>query len=171
MYVSISIKQFVLSALVLLKMRILQIQRMTNCFKLQRQYYKLRQHINVLFKLLSMCNNMNQNCLTVIFGCNNLPILKWCPHSYYFTGGEGGVQKLLSFLFILPLCLREYLSVCSQLASNRCLNAVQRGLSSNRNADDTGPAAVHPPPPPAPALACSSTQRAIKTQGGLVLCA
>lgn len=100
MYVSTSIKQFVLNALELSKMRFPQIQRMTNCFQLQRQYYKLRQHINVLFRLLSMCNNMNQNCLTVISGCNNLPILKLCPHPYYFYGGA---KVTLLFLYSPPL--------------------------------------------------------------------
>lgn len=166
MYVSTFIKQFVLNAS--LKMRFLQIQRMTNCFQPQRQNYKLRQYINVLFRLLSMCNNINQNCLTVISGCSNLPILKLCPHPCYFKEGGGG--KSDSPFSLYCLCVSVSISLfCSQLASIRCLNAVQRGLSSNRNADDTGPAAVLSPPAPAPA--CSSTQRAIKTQGGLVLCA
>lgn len=133
MYVSTFIKQFVLNALS--KMRFIQIQCMTNCFQPQRQNYKLRQHINVLFRLLSMCNNINQNCLTVISGCSNLPILKLCPP----TTLQGG-DSLFSLF-------------CSQLASIRCLSAIQRGLSSNRNADDIGPAAVLPPQPqsrPAP---------------------
>ena len=127
-------------------MAFLQIQCMTNYFQPQRQYYKLRQHINVLFRLLSMCNNMNQNCLTVISGCNNLPILKLCPHPYYFTGGGGCKSDSPVSLFSLSVSVSISL-FCSQLASIRCLNAVQRGLSSNRNADDTGPAAVLPPSP------------------------
>lgn len=135
MYVSTFIKQFMLNASS--KMRFLQIQRMTNCFQPQRQNYKLRPYVNVLFRLLSMCNNINQNCLTVISGCSNLPFLKLCPHPCYF---KRGYQWLSFFCVSLSISL-----FCSQLASVRCLNAVQRGLSSNRNADDTGPAAVPPP--------------------------
>lgn len=82
-------------------MRFLQIQRMTNCFQPQRQNYKLRQHINVLFRLLSMCNNINQNCLTDISGCSNLPILKLCPPCY-FTGGA----KVTLFFLYSALSLR-----------------------------------------------------------------
>lgn len=106
------------------KMRFLQIQCMTNCFQPQRQNYKLRQHINVLFRLLSMCNNMNQNCLTVISGCNNLPILKLCPHPYYFTEGVGGGrgQKWLSFFLYSP-SLSQRVSVCFAL-SLRLLDAL-----------------------------------------------
>lgn len=124
-------------------MRFLQIHCMTNCFQPQRQYYKLRQHINVLFRLLTMCNNMNQNCLTVIFfGCNNLPIPKLCPPPLLFLQG-GKRDSPVSFFL---LCF--FVNICvfgSQRASIGCLNAVQCGLSSNRNADDSGPAAVCPP--------------------------
>lgn len=142
-YVSTFIKQFVLNALELSKMRFLQIQCMTNCFQPQRQYYKLRQHINVLFRLLSMCNHMNHNCLTAISGCNNLPSLKLCPHRCYFKGGKSDSPFSL-FLFSVSVSIYLF---CSLLSSIRCLNAVQHGLSSNRNADDTGPAAVLPPSP------------------------
>lgn len=126
-------------------MRFLQIQCMTNCFEPQRQYYKLRQHINVLFRLLGVCNNMDQNCLTVISGCSNLPILKLCPYPRRRRKMGGVFEDSLFFLYS-PLSVSESTSLfCSQLASIRCLNAVQCGLSSNRNADDTGPAAVLPP--------------------------
>lgn len=160
-------KQFVLNALELAKIRFLQIPRVTNCFQLQRQTYKLRQHVNVLFRLLSMCNNMNQNCLTVIFLVAIICLsLNYAPVCAILRGGKSD-----SPFSLFSLSVSVSISVfCSQLAPIRCLNAVQRGLSSNRNADDTGPAAVPPPPAPAPAPACSSTQRAIKTQGGLMLC-
>lgn len=59
---------------------------------------------------------------------------------------DGGCIWGLSFFLYSPLSVSESTSLfCSQLASIRCLNAVQCGLSSNRNADDTGPAAVLPP--------------------------
>lgn len=58
----------------------------------------------------------------------------------------GGVFEDSLFFLYSPLSVSESTSLfCSQLASIRCLNAVQCGLSSNRNADDTGPAAVLPP--------------------------
>lgn len=173
MYVSAFIKQFVLNALS--KMRFLQIQCMTNCFQPQRQYYKLRQHINVLFRLLSMCNNMNQNCLTVISGCNNLPILKLCPYPYYFMGREEGAKVTL--LFLSSPSLSQWVSVCFAL-SLRLLDALmlysvaylQTGmlmiLALQRCSPPPTPTPIQPQPRP-----CSSTQRAIKTQGGLVLCA
>lgn len=100
-------------------MRFLQIQRMTNCFQPQRQNYKLRQHINVLFRLLSVCHNMKQNCLTVISGCNNLPIPKLCPHPYYFTGGG---QMWLLFLYSASLSQR--VSVCFALLDALMLYSV-----------------------------------------------
>lgn len=80
-------------------MRFLQIQRMTNCFQLQSQTYKLRQRVNVLFRLLSMCNNMHQNCLTVIFSII-------CLSSNYAptrTTLQGGGATLLFPLFSLPV--------------------------------------------------------------------
>lgn len=60
--------------------------------------------------------------------------------------GGGGKSDSPVPLFSLSVSVSISL-FCSQLASIRCLNAVQRGLSSNRNADDTGPAAVLPPSP------------------------
>lgn len=76
-------------------------------------------------------------------------------------------------------------TVSFQLDTVRYLHVIQCCLSSNKDADNIGPAAVPVSPPPPlppplspmhlppspPALACSSMQRAIKTQGGLVLCA
>lgn len=59
---------------------------------------------------------------------------------------RGGKSDSPVSLFSLSVSVSISL-FCSQLASIRCLNAVQRGLSSNRNADDTGPAAVLPPSP------------------------
>lgn len=124
-----------------------KIQCMTNGFQPQRQYYKLRQHINVLFRLLRTCSNINQNCLTVISGCNNLPILKLCPDPHYFRGRCKSDSSFSLFSLSVSVCIILF---CSQLASIRCLIAVQCGLSSNRNADDSGPAAVPPPTPPRP---------------------
>lgn len=137
-----------------------------NYFQPKRQFCKLRQHINVLFRLLSMCNNINQNCLTVISGCNNLPILKLCPHPFYFTGGVGASDSPVS-LFSLSVSVSISL-FCSQLASIRCLMLysvayLQTGILMIL--------ALQRCFPQVPAPACSSTQRAIKTQGGLVLCA
>lgn len=84
-------------------MRFLQIQRMTNCFQLQSQTYKLRQRVNVLFRLLSMCNNMHQNCLTVIFSIICLSS-NYAPTRTTLQGGGGDSP----FSFILPPCLSEY---------------------------------------------------------------
>lgn len=130
--------------------------------------------------------NVKHFCLTVVFldaiiclTLNNAPS---AITIILLLKGGGGAKVSVLFLSSPSLSQRVVDLFGSQLASIRCLNAVQRCLSSNRNADDTCPAAACPPPPPhthtdtrappsASALACSSTQRAIKTQGGLVLCA
>lgn len=64
----------------------------------------------MLFRLLSMYNNTNHNCLTVISSLNNLPILKLCPHPCYFTRGA---KVTLLFLYSPPLS--RWVSVCSSL--------------------------------------------------------
>lgn len=83
----------------------------------------------------------------------------------------------LSVLSLFPVSVSgSSQSTCCQLAPLRYLNVLQCCLFSHGDADQIGPAALPvssatPTPMRPPALACSSTQRAIKTQGGLVLCA
>ena len=77
--------------------------------------------------------------------CNNLPILKLCPSPYYFRGRCSRDSSVSSFCLPVSVSISVFI---------RCLNAEQCGLSSNRNAGDTGPAAVppHPSPSPSPGL-------------------
>lgn len=149
-------------------MRFLQIQCMTNCFEPQRQYYKLRQHINVLFRLLGVCNNMDQNCLTVISGCSNLPILKLCPYPRR-RRKMGGVFEDFLFSFILH-SLSQRVPVCFAL-SLPLLDVLMLYSVAYLQTGMLMILALQRCFPPASAPACSSAQRAIKTQGGLVLCA
>lgn len=67
----------------------------------------------------------------------------YVPTRSILRGGKSDCPVSL-FFFSVSVSIILF---CSQLASIRCFNAVQRGLSSNRNADDTGPAAVLPPSP------------------------